>query len=137
MEGILARSFRATAARTNYLAQDRGDLMYVAKEVCRNMSRPTIGGWRRFKRIARYLVGKPRLVYKYPWQGRGDEMTGYSDSDWAGCKETGKSTSGGLIMTGSHFIKGWARTQKNIALNSGEAELVAMVNSSCEMIGMT
>ena len=29
-------------------------------------------------------------------------------------------------MIGSHFIKGWARTQINVTLSSAEAELVAM-----------
>ena len=33
--------FRALAARANYLAADRIDVLYAAKEVCRFMSRPT------------------------------------------------------------------------------------------------
>ena len=39
-------------------------------------------------------------------------------------------------MRGSHCIKTWAATQKNITLSSGEAELVAAVKMSCELIGM-
>ena len=101
------------------------------------MAKPMVAGWKKLKRLARYLVGKPRLVYKYGWQGEEKEVTGYSDSDWAGCKDTGKSTSGGLIMIGGHFIKGWARTQKNIALSSGEAELIALVKVAAEMKGIS
>jgi hypothetical protein len=33
--------FRALAARANYLAADRIDVLYAAKEVCRFMSKPT------------------------------------------------------------------------------------------------
>ena len=60
----------------------------------------------------------------------------YSDSDWAGCKTTGKSTSGGVIAIGSHVIKAWSRTQKTVALSSGEAELTALVKGTCEALGV-
>ena len=40
-------------------------------------------------------------------------------------------------MRGTHYIKSWASTQKNITLSSGEAELVAAVKASAELIGVT
>ena len=49
---------------------------------------------------------------------------------------TGKSTSGGLIMIGSHFIKGRARAQKHVTLSSAEAELIAMVKCTAECTGI-
>lgn len=49
---------------------------------------------------------------------------------------TGKSTSFGVIMIGSHLIKGWARTQNNATLSSAEAELVAMVKCTSECMGI-
>ena len=89
--------FRRIGARANYLAQDRPDIMYSVKEICRQMSKPTVGGWKRMKRLARYLLAHPRTVIKYAWQRREEEMEGFSDSDWAGCRRSGKSTSGGVI----------------------------------------
>ena len=77
-----------------------------------------------------------RTILEYPWQGRENEIEGFSDSDWAGCKKTGKSTSGGLIKIGEHFIKGWSKTQSSITLSSAEAELVAMCKLAAEMIGL-
>ena len=79
--------------------------MYAVKEVCRGMARPTRGQWHTLKRLGRYLVDNRRTVTRYDWQGHESEVTGYSDSDWAGCRVTGKSTSGGVIMIGGHFIK--------------------------------
>ena len=38
-------------------------------------------------------------------------------------------------MIGSHCIRTWASTQKNITLSSAEAELVAAVKASTELIG--
>ena len=40
------------------------------------------------------------------WQGEEEDIIGYTDSDWAGCRTTGESTSGGSLCIGSHFIKG-------------------------------
>ncbi len=128
--------FRSIAARCNYLAADRPDLMYAVKEVCREMAKPTVGAWKKLKRIGRYLVGKPRTVLRYDWQGREWEVDGYTDSDWAGCRKTGRSTSGGVLMIGGHFIKGWSKTQNSVTLSSAEAELVAMCKLSAETIGM-
>ena len=76
------------------------------------------------------------MVQTYEWQGRLDAIEAYGDSDWAGCEQSGRSTSGGVIMIGSHVIKSWSRTQKTVALSSGEAELTAMVKTTCEAMGV-
>ena len=39
-------------------------------------------------------------------------------------------------MSGSHTLKSWSSTQKSITLSSGEAELVAVVKMSCELMGL-
>ena len=95
-----ARRFRQVAARANYLASDRPDIQYAVKEICRQMAFPTEGGWNMLKRLGRYLVGKPRMVLEYNWQGREVEVEAFSDSDWGGCRKSGKSTSAGALMIG-------------------------------------
>ena len=95
-----ASEYRGLAARANYLALDRPDIQYAVKEICRGMSSPTIGDRNKMKRLARYLVGMPRVVSHFRNQYRADCIMGYSDSDWAGCKKTSRSTSGGAVMVG-------------------------------------
>ena len=129
--------FRALAARANFLATDRADIQFAVKELCRRMSRPLVGDKKKIKRLGRYLLHKPRMVQEYEWQGRANEIDAFTDSDWAGCARTGKSTSGGVIRVGTHMIKSWCRTQKTVALSSGEAELTAMVKTTCEAIGIS
>ena len=110
--------FRSVAARSNYLSQDRPDIAYAVKEICGQMSTPTTAGRDALKRLGRYLIGCPRRVFTYEWQGREGEVVAYSDSDWAGCRKTGKSTSGGCLMRGSHYLKGWSKTQHCVTLSS-------------------
>ena len=47
----------------------------------------------------------------------------YVDTDFAGCKESRRSTSGGVAMLDGRCVKHWSKTQSTIALSSGEAEL--------------
>ena len=131
----LATRFRAVAARANYLAADRMDIQFAVKEVCRGMANPEARHWQGLKRLARYLVGRPRAVWRYDWQDPVGVST-YSDSDYAGCRRTARSTSGGVVMRGNHHIKSWATTQRKVTLSSAEAELAACVKASAETIGI-
>ena len=58
-------AFRAVAARCNYLAADRLDCQYAAKEICRWMSSPTEGSMAALKKLGRYLVRAKRVVNCY------------------------------------------------------------------------
>ena len=113
--------FRALAARANYLAADRPDIIFAAKEICRSMAKPSDLGMAALKRLGRYLRYRPRLVFEMPFQSA-DHWDVYTDTDWAGCARTRKSTSGGCLMLGQHVIKCWSATQASLALSSGEAE---------------
>ena len=92
LEPRLHTAFRGSAARANYLAADRLDAQFACKEVCRWMSSPSHHAWQALKRICRFLQGLPRVVYTYPQQTV-DDVDVYTDTDWAGCVETRKSTS--------------------------------------------
>ena len=62
-----ATTFRALAARGNFLAQDRVDVSFSTKELCREFAAPANASNRRLKRLARFLIDRSRLVYKYDW----------------------------------------------------------------------
>ena len=127
-----ATKYRAIAARLNYLAVDRVDLQYSVKEAARHMSKPTQKDWQKLIKIGRYLITNPRLVMAFPWQDDQSLVTVFTDSDWAGCIKSAKSTSGGIVTIGDHVIKTYSRQQRVIALSSAEAELYAMVAASAE-----
>ena len=72
----------------------------------------------------------------FAWQDKPNEITVFADANWAGCKETRKSTSGACYLHGGHLLKTQARTQSNIALSSAESELYALVSAASEGLGM-
>ena len=98
------------------------------------MASPTKLSLKALKRLGRYLQGRPRLVYSYPYQAA-EELNAYSDTDWAGCARTRKSTSGGCLMLGTHLLKSWSSTQATVALSSGEAEFYGVVRAASTALG--
>ena len=128
--------YRGIAARFNFLAQDRVDLQYACKEASRRMARPQVADWAILKRMGRYLIGCPRYVQRMPWQSVPVRLDTYTDSDWAGCKATCRSTSGGVVQLGQHCLKSWSCTQAIVALSSAEAELYALTKGAAQALGM-
>ena len=64
------------------------------------------------------------------------EVTVFSDSDWAGDKEIGKSSSAGVALVVRHFWKAYTRKQKIIARSSAETKLNAAALGASEAKGV-
>ena len=88
------------------------------------------------ERVGRYLIGAGRMIQTFVWTTATKELTAYGDSDWAGDRENGKSTSGGAIMRGPHVIKTWSSSQQTVATSSGEAELYSISKAASQVTGM-
>ena len=127
--------YRAISARCNYLALDRPDICYPTKEACREMSAPSARSWDRRVRIGKYLRGRPRLIWRFDLQDEPDCFDVCVDANWAGCRRSRKSTSGGTLMRGRHGLKAWSKTQATIAKSSGESELFGAVRGAVEALG--
>ena len=131
------KAYRTLAARMNYMAQDNLAIQFAAKEVCRRMSSPDEEDFARAKRLARFIVGVVTVEWEYPWQDEEETrvLKVMADSDWAGCRATRRSTSGGIMAIGQHPLKAWSVTQATVALSSAEAELYAMSEGASRGLG--
>ena len=68
LTGDAATVYRALSARLLYLSMDRPECSFAAKELCRHFANPTKKGVEAFKRAVRFLLGMPRLVWRFPRQ---------------------------------------------------------------------
>jgi hypothetical protein len=131
-----ARRYKSLAARLNYLATDRVDIQFAVCAIARGMANPSLEDWTRLKRLGRYLKYRPKLVNHFGFQEHYTQLRVQTDSDWAGDRETRKSTSGCTIRIGGHLIKSFSKMQPVIAKSSGEAELYAANKGATEAIGI-
>ena len=129
--------YRGMVARANYLAQDRMDIQFAAKELSRRMARPRKEDVGKLKRFVRYLVGAERMVQLYPEMKKMPSVVeAFGDSDWAACKVSRRSTSGGVILFGGSALKTYSSTQGSVATSVGEAEYYAALKAAAEGLGV-
>ena len=128
--------FRRSVARLNYLSLDRPDIGIAVNKLARCMAHPKAGDEMALKRLLRYLQGAPRCLSRFPMQSSTTSLVAMSDSDWAGCRTTRKSTSGIAVFLGQHLLSFASRLQKSVALSSGEAELVAQTSGIADALGV-
>ena len=124
--------------KVRVLSQDKADIAYAAKGLCREFSVPNKKSFEKLKRMVRYLAGRPRLIHLYPRQDEEEAkvLNVCVDTDFAGCRESRRSTSGGVAMMGKHTIKQWSKTQTTLALSSGKAELHGIAAGAAQALGM-
>jgi hypothetical protein len=120
LEGEEAAVYRAAVARGIYLAQDRSDIGFAVKELNRKMAKPTRGDQATLKTLKRYLLRVGRVIRICSASGTSE----WTNTDYAGCKRTRKSTSEGVVKLGTH-------SQAIISLSSGEAEYYGLVKGGC------
>ena len=100
------------------------------------MKEPRECDWLDLKRFGRYLAGKPRVVTQFRHQEPPPGLIGTMDADHAGCVETCRSSSGYVVMHGSHCLKHGSSIQSTIALSSGESEFYSAIKTAAVLLGM-
>ena len=107
-----------------FSVQDRADITFIVNELCQKMSSPNQQSLANLKRLVCILKRERQWGHMFGYGRLVEEVTTFTVSNWAGCKETRKSSSAGVIMLGDHALKAYTRKQKIIARSSAEAEPV-------------
>ena len=89
--------YRSWTMRASYLSQDRCELQFAVKELARRMQQPNTKNMQALKRLVRFLKGSPRCLIVYGIQSEQPVVDVFSDSDWAGCTKTRRSTSSSYV----------------------------------------
>ena len=84
------------------------------------MTALTKGDWNKLARLGRHLARYPRDVNWKKYQDEFDQVPKYTDSDWARCRRTRRSTSGECSHRGQHMLKFWSKTQAAVSMSSAE-----------------
>ena len=102
----------------------RPDIAFVVGMLGRYQSDPGLDHWRAAKKVMRYLQGTKDYMLMYR-QTDNLEVIGYSDSDFVGCVDSRKSTSGYIFMMAGGAVSWRSAKQTLIATSTMEAEFVS------------
>ena len=115
-----------------FLCNTRPDICFAVSVVSRFSNKPKETHWKAALRILKYIVGT--LDYGVFYKPTVDELSGYSDSNWAGDTDSRKSVSGYCFSIGSGAVSWRNKQQPIMALSSTEAEYKAACIVACEAV---
>ncbi|GJR76371.1 retrovirus-related pol polyprotein from transposon TNT 1-94 [Tanacetum coccineum] len=130
-----ATKYHSMIGALMYLTSSRPDIVHATCLCARYQAKPTEMHLKEVKRIFRYLQGTINMGLWYT-KDYGFELTGFSDADYARCKDTFKSTSGGTQFLGEKFMSWSSKKQDCTALSTAEAEYVSLSACCAQVIWM-
>ncbi|XP_050895544.1 secreted RxLR effector protein 161-like [Lathyrus oleraceus] len=102
----------------------RPDIAFAVGILGRYQSNPGMDHWKAAKKVLRYLKGTKDYMLMYR-QTNNLDVIGYSDSDFAGCVDSRKSTSGYIFLMADGAISWISTKQTLVATSTMEAEFVS------------
>src|ERR1044071_6618984 len=102
--------YRQLVGTLQYLAFTRPDISFAVNKLSQFMHSPKQSHWQALKRVLRYLKG---TVHHGLFLNRNTNLNlqAFSDSDWGGINDGGRSTTAYLIYLGSNIIS-WKSARK-------------------------
>nr|GEY79125.1 hypothetical protein [Tanacetum cinerariifolium] len=98
-----ATKYRSMIGALMYLTSSRPDIVHATCLCARYQAKPIEKHLKEVKRIFHYLWGTVNTGLWYS-KDSGFELTGFSDADYTGCKDTFKSTFGGAQFLGEKLL---------------------------------
>lgn len=125
--------YRSLVGSLLYLTITRPDITFAANLLSRFRQEPTEMHFQAAKRVLRYIKGNTEMGI---WFKRSEklDLTGYTDSDWAGSMDDMKSTSGYIFYLGLSIICWNSMKQKIVAQSTAEAECIAASEATNQAI---
>jgi hypothetical protein len=107
----------------------RPDLAFIVGVLGRYLSNPGMQHWIAVKRVMRYLKRTRDFMLTYR-KSDNLEIIGYSDSDFAGCPDSRRSTSGYIFLLAGGAVSWKSAKQTLVAPSTMAAEFVACFEAS-------
>ncbi|KAL9997723.1 putative RNA-directed DNA polymerase [Helianthus debilis subsp. tardiflorus] len=124
--------YRQLVGSLQYLAFTRPDVSFAVNRLSQYMHAPTERHWQALKRVLRYLKG---TIHHGLFLNRGSrlDLEAFTDSDWGGISDGGRSTTAYIMYLGSNIISWRSSRQKSVSRSSTEAEYKALANGAAEL----
>lgn len=114
----------------------RQDLAFVVRKLSQYCEKPLKPHWISVKRVLLYISGTRNRGIQYG-ASQSLAIVRYSDSDWGGCLETRKTTSGNVFMLAGGAVSWRSHKQTVVATSSCEAEYIASCLATKEALWLS
>ena len=118
------------------MVMTRPDLAAAIQILSRFMENPAKIHWEAVKRVFRYISNTRNHGLKFR-RGENLEIRGFCDSDWGGCPDTRRSTSGYVFILGGAAVSWSSKRQMTVAMSSCEAEYLAATHAAKEALWLS
>jgi hypothetical protein len=125
--------YRQLIGSLMYLVNTRPDICFAVNTLSQFQVEPRQEHWIAANHVLRYIRGTINYGLRYT-ASNDIQLHGFTDSDWAGSAEDGKSTSGMCFSLGSAMISWSSKKQKSVALSTVEAEYMAACEACIEAV---
>src|SRR5258705_6326366 len=107
----------------------RPNITFTVTRLSQFLTKPTKNHFGAIKHVFRYLKGIRDIKLSFPYSQNASDaliLEGFTDSDFAGCPDTRRSTSDYIFKLANCAIRWRSRKQKSVATSTPEAEYMAL-----------
>ena len=108
----------------------RPDISFAVSVLCRSMVAPTAADQQALRHLLKYIKGT--VSHRLYLGTEQSELSAYSDSSYADCKITGRSTAGYVLLYKGGPIEWKSQLQKVVSWSTAESEYMALSHAAKE-----
>lgn len=131
----LGINYREALGLLNYLSvSTRPDIAFTVSQLSQHLERPGMSHWKAIIHLLRYLSGTKTHGITLDGSGKLDDVSIYTDADFANCTDDRRSYSGYVATFAGNVISWRSKKQQTVSTSTTEAEYRALFEGTQEAV---
>lgn len=119
--------YRSIIAMANFIScWSRPDITFVVNKLCKFMSNPGEEHWKMLKHLLRYISGTKSHGVFYSFSSTSQLVHGYTDSSFADCPDTSRSTIAYVFFYGGAILSWYSKLNSYVTTSTNHSEYNAL-----------
>jgi histone deacetylase 1/2 len=128
-------NYREALGLLNYLSvSTRPDISFTVSQLSQHLEKPGMSHWKAVIHLFRYLAGTKHFGITLNGNCNLNDVSIYTDADFANCTDDRRSYSGYIAMLGGNILSWRSKKQQTVSTSTTEAEYRALFEGTQESI---